>query len=155
MSDSLWPHELQHTRLPCPSPSPGVCSNSFPLSWWCHPTISSSATCFSFVPQSFSASGSFPMSWLFAWGSQSIRALAWASVLPMKIQDWFSLGLTGLILLSRGLSRVFSSTTVRRHQFFGTQPSFMVQLSYLYKGSFRLFHSYYLQLLPSKSWWEQ
>ena len=119
MSNSLWPHGLQHNRLPCPSPSPGVCSNSRPLSQWYYLITISSSAALSFCLQSFPASGSFPLSWLFAWGSQSIRALAWASVLPMKIQDWFSLGLTGLILLSRGLSRVFSNTTVQNHQFFG------------------------------------
>ena len=117
MSDSLWPHELQYARLPCPSLSPGVCSNSCPLSQWCHPTISSSVTLFSSCPQSFPASGSFPNSWLFPSGGQSIRASAAASVLPMNIQGWFSLGLTGLIsLLSKGLSRVFSSTTVWKHR---------------------------------------
>ena len=95
-----------------------------PLSWWCHPTISSSVAPFSPCPQFSPASGSFPVSWLFASGGQSIGAWAWASVLPMNIQDWFPLGLTGLIsLLSKGLSRVFSSTTVQNHQFFGAQPS--------------------------------
>ena len=113
----------QHTRLPCPSLSPGVCSNSCPLSQWCHPTISSSATCFSSCPQSFPASGSFPVSQLFASGGQSIGAWSLASVLPMNIQDWFSLGLTGLISLqSKGLSRVFYSTTVQKYQFSGVQP---------------------------------
>ena len=113
MSDSLWPHELQHTRLPCPSLSPRVCLNSCPLSRWCHPTISSAVIPFSSCPQSFPASGSFPMSWLFAFGGQSIGASALASVLPMNIQGWFPLGLASLIsLLSKGLSRVFSSTTV-------------------------------------------
>ena len=101
MSESLWPHGLQHARLPCPSLSPGVSSNSRPLSWWHHPTISSSAAPFSFCPQSFPASGSIPMSWLFASGGQSIGASA--SVLPINIQGWFPLGLTGLIsLLSKG-----------------------------------------------------
>ena len=100
----------------CPSPSPGACSNSCPLYWWCHPTISPSVVPFSSCLQSFLISESFPVSQLFASGSQSIRASASASVLPMNIQDWFSLGLTGLIsLLPKGLSRVFSSTTVRRH----------------------------------------
>ena len=122
MSDSLWPHGLQHTRLPCPSQPPGVCWNSCPLSWWCHPTISSSIAPFSSCPQSFPASGSFLMSRLFASGGQSIRASASASVLPMNIQGWFPLGLTGLLSLqSKGLSRVFS--TVQKHQFFGDQPS--------------------------------
>ena len=113
MSNSLWPRELQHTRLPCPSPTPGVCSNSCPLIQWCHPTISSSVIPLSSYPQSFPATGSFPMSWLFG---QSIRASA--SVLPMNIQGWFPLGLTGLIsLLSKELSRVFSNTTVWNNQF--------------------------------------
>ena len=124
MSDSLQPHGLQHARLPCPSSSPGACSNSCPLSQWCHPTISSSVIPFASCLQSFPASGSFPMSWLFALGGQSIGASASASVLPMSIQGWFPLGLTGLIsLLSKGLSWVFSSTTVRKHQFFSAQPS--------------------------------
>ena len=112
MSDSLQPHGLQHTRLLCPSLPPGVCSNSCPVSRWCHLTISSSATLFSFCLQSFPASGSFPVSWLFESGGQTIGASASSSVLPMNIQDWFPLGLTGLIsLLSKGLSRVFFSTT--------------------------------------------
>ena len=120
VSDSLWPHGLQHTRLPCPSLFPGVFSNSCPLSWWCYSTISSSVTPFSFCPQSFPASGSFPTSQLFTSGGAS----ASASVLPMKFQCWFSLGLTGLIsLLSKGLSRLFSSTTIWMHQFFSAQPS--------------------------------
>ena len=124
MSNSLWPHELQHTRLPCPSLCPGVCSNSCPLSWWCHPTISSSVALVSFHPQSFSASGFFPMSQFFASGGQSYGASALVSVLPMNIKGWFPLGLTGLIsLFSKELSRVFSSTTVGKHQFFGAQPS--------------------------------
>ena len=119
------PHGLQHIRLPCPSPSPGACSNSCPLSWWCHPTISSCVAPFSSCPQSSPASGSFPVHWLFASGGQSIGASASASVLPMNIQGWFPLGVTGLIsLLSKGLSRVFSSTTVPKHQFFNTQPFF-------------------------------
>ena len=97
MSDSLWPHGLQHANLPCPSPSPGACSNTYSLSWWCHPTILSSVIPFSFCLQSFSASGSFSMSEFFTSGCQSIGASASASVLPMNIQDWFPLGLTGLI----------------------------------------------------------
>ena len=102
MSDSLRPHGLQHTRLPCPSLSPRACSNSWPLSWWCHSTISSSVSPFSFCPQSFPALGSFPMSWLSTSGGQSIRASA--SVLSTNIQGWFPLGLTGLIsMLSKGL----------------------------------------------------
>ena len=108
VSSSLWPHGLQHTRLPSPSLTTWACSNSWPLSWWYHSTISSSVAPFSSCPQSFPASGSFPMSWLFPSGGQSIGASA--SVLPMNIQGWFPLGLIGLIcLLSKGLSRVFSS----------------------------------------------
>ena len=123
MSNSLRSHRLQHVRLPCPSPSSGACSNSCPLSQWCHPTISSSVVPFSSCLQSFPASGSFPMSWLFASGGKSIGASASASDLPMNIQDWFPLGLTGLISLqSKELSRVFPSTTVGKDQFFGTQP---------------------------------
>ena len=122
--DSLRPHESQHARPPYPSPTPGVHPNSCALSWWCHPAISSSVVPFSSCPQSLPASRSFPMSQLFAWGGQSIRVLASASVLPMNIQDWSPLGWTGWISLqSKGLSRVFSSTTVQKHQFFGTQPS--------------------------------
>ena len=109
-------------RLPCPSLSPRVCSNSCPLSRWCHPTISSSAVPFSSSHQSFPASGSFPVSWFFTSGGQSIGASASTSALPMNIQGWFPLGLTGLIsLLSKRLSRVFFSTTVQKLQFFGTQ----------------------------------
>ena len=120
MSDSLWPHELQHARLPCPSPTPRAYSNSSPLSRWRHPTILSSVIPFSSCFQSFPASGSFPVSYFFASGGQSIGASAWASVLPMNIQGWFPLGLTGLISLqSKGVSRVFSNTTVQKHQFFG------------------------------------
>ena len=121
---TLRPHGLQHARLPCPSLSPRVRSNSCPLSQWCHPTISSSVAPFSSRPQSFPASGSFPVSQLFISGSQSTRASASASVLPVNIQDWFPLGLTSLIsLLSKGLAGVFSSTTIRKHQFFRSQPS--------------------------------
>ena len=111
-------------RPPCPSPTPGVYSNSCQLSRWCHPTILSSVVPFSSHLQSFPASGSFQMSHLFALGSQSIRVSASASVLPMNIQDWFPLGWTGWISLqSQGLSRVFSNTTVQKHQFFSTQLS--------------------------------
>ena len=121
-SDSLWPHGLQHTRLPCPPPTPGAYSNSCPLSQWCHPTILSSVGPFSSCLQSFPASGSFPVNQFFTSGGQSIVALA--SVLPMIIQDWFPTGLSGLISLqSKGLSRVFSNTTVQKHQFFGAQLS--------------------------------
>ena len=115
---------LQHTRLPCPSLSPGACSNSCPLSQWCHPTISSSVVPFSSCPQSFPAPGSFQMSSLFASGGQSIGASASASVLPMNTQDWSPSGWTSWIsLLSKGLSRASSNTTVQKHESFGTQPS--------------------------------
>ena len=124
VSDCLWPHELQHARPPCPSPTPGVHSNSCPSSQWCHPAVSSSVVPFSSCPQSLPASGSYPMSQLFAWGSQSIRVSALASVLPKNTQDWSPLEWTGWISLqSKGLSRVFSNTTVQKHQFFGTQSS--------------------------------
>ena len=123
-SDSYWPHGLQHARLPCPSPTPRAYSNSCPSSWWCHPTISSSVIPFFSCLQSFPASGSFPMSQFVASCGQSIGASASASVLPMNIQDWFPLGWTGWIsLLSKGLSRVFSNTTVQKHQFFSAQLS--------------------------------
>ena len=132
MSSCLWSLGLQHTRLPCPSPSPRICSNSHPLHQQCHPTISSSVVPFSSCLQSFPASGSFLMSWLFATGGLSIEASALASILPMNIQGWFPLGLTGLIsLLSKGLSRVFSNTTVQRHQFFGIQ-SFLLSSSHIH-----------------------
>ena len=119
---TVWPHGLQHTRLPCLSPTPGACSNSCPLSWGCHPTLSSSGIPFSSCLQSSPASGPFPMSQFFASGSQSIGASASASVLPMNIQDWSPLGWTGWISLqSKGLSRAFSNTTVQKNRFFGTQ----------------------------------
>ena len=122
MSDSSQPYELQHARPPCPLLSSGVCSNSRPLSQWYHPTISSSVTPFSSFPQSFPASGSFPKSRLFTSGGLSIGASASVSVLSMISQGWFPLALTGLIsVLSKGLLKVFSSTTVGKHQFFGTQ----------------------------------
>ena len=124
VSDSLRPHELQHARPPCPSPTPGVYPNSCPLSPWCHPAISSSVIPFSSRLQSFPAAWSFPRSQFFASGGQSIGVSASASVLPMHIQDWFPLGWTGWISLqSKGLSRIFSNTTVQKHQFFGTQLS--------------------------------
>ena len=124
MSDSLPPHRLQHTRLPCPSSTPGACSNLYPSSWWCHPTISSSVSPFFSCLQSFPASGSFPMSQFFTSGGQSIGASASAPVLPMNIEHWFPLALTGLISLqSKGLSRVFSNTTVQKHQVFSAQLS--------------------------------
>ena len=124
MINSLWPHRLQHTRPTCPSSSPWDCPSSCSLHRWCHPAISSSDTLFSFCPQSFPASGTFPMSCPFASGYQNIGVSASASVLPKSVQGWFPLRLTGLILLSKGLSGVFSSTTVQRYQFFGTLPSF-------------------------------
>ena len=124
VSDSFRPHGLQHTRPPCPSPAPIVYSNSCSLSRWCHSTISSSVTLFFSCLQYFPASESFPMSQFFTSGGQNIGVSASASVLPMNIQDWFLLGLTGLISLqSKGLSRVFSSTTIQKHQFFGAQLS--------------------------------
>ena len=127
--DSLRPHGLQHSGVPCPSPTPRACSNSCPLNRWCHPTITSSAVPFSSHLQSFPASGSFPMSQFFPSGGQRIGASASASVLPVNIQDWFPLGLTGwLSMQSKGLSRVFN-TTVQKHQFFGTQPYDPTQLS--------------------------
>ena len=127
MSDSLWPHELQHARLPCPSPTPGAYSNTCPLSQWCHPTISSSVIPFSSCRQSFQASGSIPMSQFFPSGGQRIGVSASASLLPINIQDWFSLGLTGWISLqSNGLWRIFSNTTVQKHQFFGTHSAFFI-----------------------------
>ena len=124
VSDSLWPHELQHARPPCPSPTPGVHPNSCPSSRWYHPAISSSVIPFSFCPQSLPASESFPMSQLFTWGGQSIGDSALASVLPKNTQGWSPLEWTGWISLqSKGLSRVFSNTTVQKHQFFGPQLS--------------------------------
>ena len=124
MSNSLGPQGLQHARPPCPSPTPGVYSNSCPLSRWCHPTISFSFSPFSSCPQSFPASGSFQMSQFFASGGQSIGVSASTSVLPMNTQDWSPLEWTGWISLqSKGLSRVFSDTTVQKHQFFSAQLS--------------------------------
>ena len=121
---TLRPHELQHARPPCPSPTPGVHSNSRPSSQWCHPAISSSLVRFSSCPQSLPASESFPMSQLFAWGGQSTGVSALASVLPKKSQGWSPSEWTGWISLqSKGLSRVFSNTTVQRHQFFGAPPT--------------------------------
>ena len=124
VSDSLRPHESQNVRLPCSSPSPGVHPNSGPSSQWCHPAISSSVIPFSSCPQSLPASESFPMSQLLAWGGQSIGVSASASVLLMNTQDWSPLEWTGWISLqSNGLSKVFSNTTVQKHQFFGAQLS--------------------------------
>ena len=120
----VWTHGLQQARLPCPSPTPGAYSNSCPSCQWCHPTISSSVVPFSFHLQSFPASASFQMSQLFTSGDQSIGVSASASVFPMNILGWLPLGLTGWISLqSKGLSRVFSNTTVQKHQFFGSQLS--------------------------------
>ena len=124
MSDSSQPHGLQHTRLLCPPLSPGVFSDSCPLNQWCYLAVLSSVTPFFSCPQSFLASGYFPMSWLFASGGQSIGASASALVFPVNIQGWFPLGLSGLISLqSKGLWRVFPSTIIWKHQFFGAQPS--------------------------------
>ena len=124
VSDSLQPHEPQHTRPPCPSQTHGVYSDLCPLSRWCHSAISSSVVPFSSCPQSFPAVGSFPMSQLFTRGGQSIGVSASTSVLPMNTQDWSPLGWTGWISLqSKGLSRVFSNTIVQKHQFFGAQLS--------------------------------
>ena len=124
MSDSLQPHGLQHSRLPCPSPTPRACSNSCPSSWWCHPTISFSVIPFSCSLQSSPASGSCQMSQFFTSGGQSIGVSATASVRTINIQHWFPLRWTGWISLQpKGLSRIFSNTTVQKHQFFGAQPS--------------------------------
>ena len=124
MSDSLRLHGLQHAKPPCPSPAPRVHPNSCPLSWWCHPTVSSSVVPFSSCPQSFPASGSLQMSQLFTSGGQSFGVSASTSVLPVNTQDWSPFRWTGWISLqSKGLSRVFSSTTVQKHQFFSTQLS--------------------------------
>ena len=123
-SDSLQPHELQHARPPCPSQTPRVSTNLCPSSWWCHPAISSSVVPFSSCPQSLPASGSFPVSQLFASGGQSIGVSASASIFTMNTEDWSPFGWTGWISLqSKGLSRVFFNTTVQKHQFFCTQPS--------------------------------
>ena len=125
VSDFLWPHRLQHARLSCLPPTPGACSNSCPSSRWCHPTISSSVVPFSSCPQSFPASGSFPMSQFFPSSGQSIGVSASTSVLPINTQDcWFPLGLTGWILQSKQPLRVFSNTTVQKHQLFSTQLSY-------------------------------
>ena len=124
VSDSLWPHELQHTRPCCPSPSPGVHTDSRPSSPWCDPAISSSVVPFSSCPQSLPASESFPMSQRFSWDGQSTGVTASASFLPKKSQGWSPAEWIGWISLqSKGLSRVFSNTTVQKHQFFGAQPS--------------------------------
>ena len=133
VSDSLRPHESRHARPPCPSPTPGVHSDSRLSSPWCHPAISSSCHPLLLLPQSFPASGSFPRSQFIASGGQSIRVSASVSVLPMNIQDWFPLGWTGWISLqSKGLSRVFSSTTVQKHQFFEAQLFYSLSLISIY-----------------------
>ena len=122
VSNSLWPHESQHTTPPCPSPTPRVHSNSRPSSWWCHPAISSSVIPFSSCAQYLPASKSFPMSQLFAWGGQSTGVSALAILLPKNTESWSPSEWTGWISLqSKGLSRVFSNTTVQKHQFFGAQ----------------------------------
>ena len=123
VSNFLQSHGLQHIRLPCPSPTPSACSNSCPLSWWCHPTISSSVISFSFHLQSFPTSGSFPVSQYFTSGGQSIGASASASVVSVTIQDWFPLGWTHWISLQSKKLWIVFNTTVQKHQFFGTQPS--------------------------------
>ena len=134
--NSLQPHGLQHARPPCPSPPPRVYSNSCPSSQWCHPTISSSVIPFSSWLQSFPASGFFPMNQFFPTGGQRIGASVSASVLPVNIQDWFPLGWTGWIsLLSKGLSRVFSNTTVQKHQ--------LLALSLLYGLTLKSIHGYW------------
>ena len=132
MSNFLWPHGLQHARPLCPSPTPRAYANSCPWSRWCHPAISSSVVPFSSHLQSFPTSGSFPMSQFFTSGGQSIRVLASPSVLPMNTQDWSPLGWTGWIFLQcEGLSRVFSNTTVQKHQFFSAQ-SFLQSISHIH-----------------------
>ena len=120
---TLWPHESQHAGPPCPSPSPGVHSDSRPLGPWCHPAMSSSVICFSYCPHSLPASESFPIRQLFSWGGQRTEASALKSFLPKKSQGWSSEWIGSNSLQSKGLSRVFSNTTVQKHQFFGAQPS--------------------------------
>ena len=152
MSDSFQPHRLQHARLPCPSPSPQVCSDSCPLSLWCHPTISSSVTPFFSCLQSFPASGSFLMSWLFASGGRNIGASASTSVLPMNIQSWFPLGLTDLIsLLCKGLPRVFSNTIARKHQFFSTY-TFTIFFFLMNRSNFKATHFWAKISPPNLKW---
>ena len=149
MSDSLWPHESQHTRPPCPSPIPGVYPNSCPSSRWCYPAISSSVIPFSSCPQSLPASESFPMSQLFTSGGQSTGVAALASFLTKNTQGWSPSEWTGWISLqSKGLSRVFSNTTVSKHQFFGAQPSSQSNshihtLSFLYSPTLTPIHDYW------------
>ena len=139
VSNSLRPHESQHTRPPCPSPTPGVHPDSCPLSWWCHPAISSSVVPFSSCPQFLPASESFPMSQPFTWGGQSTGVSALASVLPMNTQDWSPLEWTGWISLqSKGLSRVFSNTTIQNHQFFSVQLSSQSNSHIHFRGSINI-----------------
>ena len=159
MSDSLWPHELQHASLLYPSPTPGVYSNSCPSRWWCHPTISSSAVPFSSHLQSFPASGTFQMSQFSASGGQSIGVSASTSVLPMNTQDWSPLGWTGWISLQfKGLSRVFSNTTVQKHQFFCAQKAsggdgIPVELFQILKDdSVKVLHSICQQIWKTQQW---
>ena len=141
MTNPLWPHGLQHPMPPCPSPTPGVYSNSCPSCRWCHPTISSSVIPFSSQLQSFPASGSFPMSQFFPSGGQSIRVSASASVLSKNIQDWFPLGWTNWISLqSQRLSRVFFNTTVQKHLFLSINSSV---LSFLYSPTLTSIHDYW------------
>ena len=144
---------MQHARLPCLSPTPRACSNSCPLSQWCHPTISSSVVPFSSCLQSFPASGSFPMSQFFAWGGQSIGVSASASVLPVNIQDWFTLGWTGWISLQfKGLSAVFSNTTVPKHQLFSAQISYSLTLTSIYDyGKNRSFDNGFVRMVCQQS----
>ena len=175
MLDSLPPHGMQNARLPCPSPFPGACSNSCPLSQWCHPTISSSVIPFSFCLLVSPASGSFLMSQFFASTGQSTGASSSASVLSMNFQSWFPLGLTGVIsLLSKGLSSLFSNNTVQKHQFFDAQPSlwsnshpymttgktivlirqiFVSQVTVLSKASHKITRSVYLLIGFAQGWW--
>ena len=149
MSDSLWPHELKHARPPCPSPTPGVHPNSCASSWWCHPAISSSVVPFSSCPRSLPASGSFPMSQLFAWGGQTIGVSASALVLPKNTQGWSPSEWTGWISFqSKGLSRVFSNTTVQKHQFFGALPLTTV-------GNWGIKSALWSSVWAGVSWWLQ
>jgi len=153
MSNSLGPNGLQHARLPCPSPTPGVYSNSCPLSQWCHQTISSSVIPFSSHLQSFLASRSFQMNQLFVSGGQSIGVSDSASVLPMNTQDWFPLGWTGwMSLQSKGFSRVFSNTTVQKHQFFGVQLSLKLPKVSGFPKSLNTIEN---QMTPDGSVWAQ
>ena len=149
MFDSLWPQGLQHTRLPCPSPTPRACSNSCPSSQWCHPTISSSIIPFSSCLQTFPASGSFLMSRFFASGGQSTGASASASVFPMNIQDLFPLGLTGWVSFQfKGLSRVFSNTILQ----FDSNPQILIIESFLLYKSWKIVHYQYSWAKNSVIW---